>query len=134
MDRISYLLITLDGSANAEAILDYAKLFAQRFKSKIILLSVPKQNQSEETLASIRQYLEGIKNRLADSDIDVQTRVIGQNAGHTIVQVSQDEEIDLIMLLATHGRGGFDRLMLGSVADLVVRHTTCPILLVSARG
>ena len=128
-----HLLITLDGSANAETILDYAKLFAQRFQSQIILLSVPDQNQSEESLASIRHYLDGIKNHLAESNIEVQTRVTGQNAGHTIVQVSQDEEIDLIML-ATHGRGGFDRLMLGSVADLVVRHTTCPILLVPARG
>ncbi len=50
----------------------------------------------------------------------------------TIVQVAEEEDVDIIML-ATHGRGGFDRLFVGSVADRVVQFATCPVFLVPIR-
>ena len=44
------------------------------------------------------------------------------------MRVCQTEMADLIML-ATHGRGGFDRLMVGSVADRVIQQMPCPVFL-----
>lgn len=48
---------------------------------------------------------------------------------HAIVQYSADEKIDLI-LVGTHGRKGFSHMVMGSVAEKVVRLATCPVLTV----
>jgi nucleotide-binding universal stress UspA family protein len=55
--------------------------------------------------------------------------VTGSGPARTIVAVSESEAVDLIML-ATHGRGGLDRLFMGSVADRVVQQTRRPVFLV----
>jgi len=46
--------------------------------------------------------------------------------------VAEEEGVDVVML-ATHGLGGFDRLFVGSVADRVVQKTRCPVFLVPIR-
>lgn len=62
-----------------------------------------------------------------------QTLVTGSEPAYTIVEMADSVEADLIML-ATHGRGGRDRLMFGSVADMVVRHSRRPVFLVPVRS
>ena len=47
---------------------------------------------------------------------------------HAIVTYAQEHQADYIVM-ATHGRAGLRRLLLGSVAELVVRHSTMPVLL-----
>lgn len=49
-----------------------------------------------------------------------------------ILESAQQLEADLIAM-TTHGRGGLGRLVLGSVADEVVRHAVCPLLLVRVK-
>ena len=46
-----------------------------------------------------------------------------------LVRTADDEKAAMIVI-GTHGRGGFQRLMLGSVADRVLRRATCPVLVV----
>jgi nucleotide-binding universal stress UspA family protein len=53
-------------------------------------------------------------------------------AAESILDVARAENADLIVM-STHGRGGFGRFLLGSVADKVVRHTDVPVMLVRAR-
>ena len=48
---------------------------------------------------------------------------------HEIVTLAQDRRADLIVI-DTHGRGGVNRALLGSVADRVVRLASCPVLTV----
>jgi nucleotide-binding universal stress UspA family protein len=50
-----------------------------------------------------------------------------------IIDVAEDHRIDLIVL-ATHGRTGLRRLLIGNVAEKVVRHAPCPVLTVKPRG
>jgi nucleotide-binding universal stress UspA family protein len=50
-----------------------------------------------------------------------------------IIEVADDHRVDLIVL-ATHGRTGLKRLLIGSVAEKVVRHATCPVLTVRPRA
>jgi len=61
----------------------------------------------------------------------VQTSVLVEGSGpdRTIVRASQAKMVDLIML-ATQGRAAFDKLMLGSVAERVIKNTLCPVFLV----
>lgn len=49
-----------------------------------------------------------------------------------IVDVAEDQRIDLIVI-ATHGRTGLHRLIIGNVAEKVVRHAPCPVLTVKPR-
>jgi universal stress protein A len=49
------------------------------------------------------------------------------NPADEIVQLARDEEASLIVL-GTHGRTGFSRLLMGSVAEVVVRRSPCPVL------
>lgn len=52
------------------------------------------------------------------------------NAPNCVLAVAQEEKIELIVM-GTHGRRGFDRLVLGSTTDRVMRKASCPVLVVS---
>jgi nucleotide-binding universal stress UspA family protein len=69
---------------------------------------------------------------LRDQGMAVRPLVEGSRPATTILDVAEREGVDLIMV-ATHGRGGMERLFLGSVADRVVHHSACPVLLIPTR-
>lgn len=79
--------------------------------------------QAETTLTALKVELE------AAGAKSVRTAVIEGHAGTAIVDTAAAEHADVIVM-ATHGRGGLGRAVLGSVADHVVRHAACPVLLV----
>ena len=66
---------------------------------------------------------------LGKDGIPTQIRVAGSRPAQTIISVAKEEQVDLIMM-ATHGRGGLQRLFVGSVADRVVHRSTQPVFLV----
>lgn len=59
----------------------------------------------------------------------VRKLVLTGNAAEEIVKVAEQELVDLI-IIATHGRTGLNRLLFGSVAEKTVRLATCPVLTV----
>ena len=59
----------------------------------------------------------------------VLTTTMGVPAEEILRRLEQDPPIELVVM-ATHGRGGVARLMMGSVADKVIRRATCPVLTV----
>lgn len=123
------LLVALDGSENAERILPYVRLLAQKYGSDVLLLTVPVGIISENYLNHLRDYLEKVANALQLVGVPARTQLTDYGGpARTIVRVCQTEMADLIML-ATHGRGGFDRLMVGSVADRVIQQMPCPVFL-----
>ncbi|HXG82739.1 MAG TPA: universal stress protein, partial [Pyrinomonadaceae bacterium] len=91
--------------------------------------------ESESYAATMQQYLDNIAAKL-ESPI-TRTRVLlgGSGPARTILGVAEEERADLIVL-ATHGRGGANRienLPLGSVSTRVVEKTKCPVLLIPVR-
>jgi len=126
------LLVALDGSEFSERILPFVTLLAKAFDSEILLLSVPVGSTSESYHATIENYLKNMALELGSHDLKVRTLVVGNAAAQTIVMTAETEMADLIML-ATHGRSGMDRLMLGSVAEHVVKNMPCPIFLLPVR-
>jgi len=61
-------------------------------------------------------------------DIDIKIELIaGGDAAHEIVEYASAHDVDLIAV-TTHGRTGFKRLALGSVAEMVIRHSRVPVL------
>ena len=80
------------------------------------------RRDAERDLAGCAAKISGIK---------VTTEVIDGSPARAIVQAATDRKCQLIVM-GTHGRGGFSHLVLGSVAERVVRTASCPVLTVSA--
>jgi nucleotide-binding universal stress UspA family protein len=147
------VLIPLDGSELAEQILEPALALGAATEAEYTLLQVVEQltpasydpasgrvsglseSLLEQLLALDRQhwteaqnYLERLAERLRARPLTVQTRVVSHvQPAAAILDDAQKNAIDLIAL-ATQGRGGLKRLLLGSVADKVVRGAVTPVL------
>jgi nucleotide-binding universal stress UspA family protein len=64
---------------------------------------------------------------LAGPDVAVTVASVVGDPAHAIVRYARDHAVDLIVI-GTHGRSGFSRALLGSVADRVLRAAACPVL------
>ena len=69
----------------------------------------------------------------ADADVDVETAVVEGSPSREIIRHAEEADCDLVVM-GTHGRGGIDRLLLGSVAEKVVRGSSVPVLTVRLDG
>lgn len=129
--KFKNIMVSLDGSEAAEQVLPFIRAFSQKFDSRILLLSVPEGSESDAYDQKITQYIEDVADVLRQEKFDVRTKVGGSGPARTIVAVSVEENIDLIMM-ASHGRGGLERekINLGSVAEKVVQETQCPVFIV----
>ncbi len=141
----THILIPLDGSHLSEVALPIALEIATRFTSQITLLRVaqplnlPKLTSEFTELITTLQtessqeaitYLQTCQNTLAQQGYQVNYRVIkGESITEAILQTADNLAVDLIVM-STHGRGGVQRWVYGSVADKVLRHANIPILLI----
>jgi len=66
---------------------------------------------------------------LPDSHIPVERRLLAGDPADAIIHLAQTEDVDLIVM-GSHGRRGLTRLLMGSVAEAVVRAAPCPVLTV----
>jgi nucleotide-binding universal stress UspA family protein len=138
------ILICLDGSNLSEQMLPYATEVAQRFDSRVVLLQVLQipsslaaasaqgaENVIEEELRRLafeaHQYLDGVAAQLREKGLPVEVVVIEGSPGDAIVEYAKENNAELIVV-ATHGRNNLGRLVFGSVADHVMRHTPIPVL------
>jgi nucleotide-binding universal stress UspA family protein len=119
-------LVPLDGSEVAEQALPLAKLLAGHPLEKIRLLRVIVPGDEPAQLSDYLKYL-----RYQCSGLGV-TVIAGTETGDPAVAILRAAAgVDLI-IIGTHGRGGFDRFRHGSVADQIVREAQSPVLLVRA--
>ncbi len=78
-----------------------------------------------------KEYLESLASRLQNEGIKVATVIREGAADANIVDYAREQGIDLIVM-STHGHGGFRRLLLGSVTDRVIRSGAIPVLVLPA--
>jgi len=135
------ILVPLDGSVTAEAILPEIENLAKGMGARLIVTRVcPSIKVSEpmvsEALTSTsehaEQYLAEMKYTLNGKGIDTETHLCYGDAAYEIIDLSNRKEVDLIAM-STHGRSGIGRWLLGSIAEKVVRHSNRPVLLVRAK-
>ncbi|NNE66839.1 MAG: universal stress protein [Pyrinomonadaceae bacterium] len=125
------ILIALDGSEEAEMVLPYIRAFAMKFNSRVLLVSVPEGSESEGYSEKLKKYLDSIAENLKEEGLEAFTHHTGSGPARTILAVSEDQRVDLIMM-ASHGRGGVvraEKVPIGSVAEKVVKETMCPVFL-----
>jgi nucleotide-binding universal stress UspA family protein len=131
------ILIPLDGSSLAEQILTPAVELARLLEARCTLMRVMELGMDPwdrptgdpdlaEREAQIRAYLEKTADPLRARGLSVTTHVVRaeRSAQAILEQVASSD----VVALATHGRGGVRRLLVGSVADKVIRGATGPVL------
>lgn len=140
------ILVPLDGSKRAEAILPHVEEMARRYQARVILLQVVERTITlvspydamididptdviHQQVDDASYYLAVRRGRLRKKDIRVQTRVEVGPVTQTIIDVAKQEEADVIAM-ASHGRGGLSRVIYGSVAAGVLQRWDRPLLLI----
>lgn len=135
MERI---LVPLDGSALSEAIVPIAEALARDHDAELLLLrAVPTRTgrgsdptEPEVNVGEAERYLARIAAQLhARGFFRVRRSVRHARPEHAISEAAAQDHVDLIAM-ATHGRSGLGRLLLGSVAESLIRHAPAPVLLV----
>ena len=138
------ILVPLDGSTFAEQALPRAGALAAAHHASVVLVTVhhvPTPNFAPDGVwldvsgleAELRnqqqQYLEKIAAELRNKlSIVVNVELLDAPVTASICAYAQEHDVDLIAL-TTHGRTGFSRAWLGSVADGIVRHSVVPVLM-----
>ena len=143
--KTGHILIPLDGSVLAESIVPHALQLGEGVATTYTLLRVVppvwtapevmsepdtiSEGALKERLQGAREYLRSVAELMSGEAVEVKTEVVvGTAAAATILEYARNREADVIAM-ATHGRGGVKRLLLGSVADKVLRGAPIPVLL-----
>jgi nucleotide-binding universal stress UspA family protein len=146
------LLVPLDGSAFAEAALEPAAALAIDLGARLVLLRVESKpvdvlkDSTGRVLAYVDQlleqassvatdYLQGLAERVANQwpGVTVQTEVVFGEPSAAIAEAARDPGAALIVM-ATHGRTGAPRAVMGSVAGRVLEQGNVPLVLVRAES
>lgn len=136
------ILCPVDFSTLGQAALETATSLARDRGSKLLIAHV-----QEPSLAYIggefyygveepsRGELEKMLRAVVPTDPNVgyEHRLVTGEPAQTIVDLAETEGVDMIVL-TTHGRTGLSRLLMGSVAEEVVRKANCPVLTIKANA
>lgn len=142
------ILVPLDGSARAEAILPQVEALALEFGSELILLHVIEPGStlmsahgshpdvgielSRQKKDELERYLAGRKGEFRERGVKIETVLAQGPVVDTIIQTAKEHAVDLVAM-ASHGRTGLERVFYGSVAAGVLQSVDRPLLLVRSR-
>lgn len=145
MTRFTRLLIPTDFSPASDIALEYGLDLATRFGARVEVLHViddfsvlaaypdgfyaelPGLRDQLRTEAEDR--LRTLEARYQTAGVPFATEIVIGRPARAIVREATDRGVDLIVM-GTHGRSGFEHLVLGSVAERVLRTAPCPVLTV----
>jgi nucleotide-binding universal stress UspA family protein len=145
------ILVGLDGSKLAEQIIPFVVEQAKGFKSKVVLVHIVHEpvilspdipgspgvpiempGAAERVLKEQGEafdYLEKIADTLREKGLDTESVVLEGDPGEAMVSYANNNDIELIAV-ATHGRTGLRRAVLGSVTDYILRESGLPVLVI----
>jgi nucleotide-binding universal stress UspA family protein len=130
------ILFPTDFSHASDEVLPHATSLARDSGATLIILHVEEPPLAygggelyygipEPNTEALKKMLEKIKP--ADPKVPFVHRMVTGDPATEIVRVAEEEGVDLIVM-STHGRSGLTRVLMGSVAELVVRRAPCPVL------
>jgi len=146
------ILVPLDGSKRAEAILPHVEELAHKFEAQVVFLRVIEPHSEpyyvnthsggyaaanfevisiETKTKQAESYLTGMIGKFRRKSIKGKSIVVAGSVSHTIMKIAEREKIDLIAM-ASHGRSGLPRVFYGSVAASVLHLVDRPLLLIRA--
>jgi universal stress protein A len=138
---VQHVLVPIDFSATANRALDYAIALAQQLHARLTLLHVlhlAPLEVGELTPGVATTYLDDLETdaqhllqasleRVQHAGLQGDLLLVQGTPTQTIVETAGEQGVDLI-IMGTHGRTGLTHVLLGSVAEHVVRHAPCPVL------
>jgi nucleotide-binding universal stress UspA family protein len=141
--QIKRLMCPLDGSELSERALPTAERLARRFGAELLLLRVVEPYMpapagvmpmlafrlAETSRQAALPYLERWQTEMAARGLAVRALLKEGGARTELIETVTEQAVDLIVM-SSHGRTGGGRFLLGSVAEGVMRHASCPVLLV----
>jgi len=144
--RLKKILLPTDFSGCANYALPYAAAIARATKAQIICVHVvepvvpavgytglaepmPIADISEQLEDSAERQLPKLAECEECAGLNIEEVIVHGDAAAEIVRVASEQEVDLIVI-SSHGRTGLGRMIFGSTAESVVRHATCPVLVV----
>jgi nucleotide-binding universal stress UspA family protein len=144
VDMYNSILVPLDGSKRAEAILRHVEDLAGRYGATVIFLQVVEPvplnvglegahtvlwEESERRTKQAASYLAARQGEFREKGIKVRMRVVHGSTVEAIINAAEREGADLIAM-ASHGRTGLPRVFYGSVAAGVLHRVDRPLLLI----
>lgn len=140
------ILVPLDGSKRAEAVLPHVEELAFLTKATVIFLQVIEHQyvltdpdgfnylgveeiSNEARLKQAKSYLSSLEGEFREKNITTKSVVEVGSVAHSIILVAEREEVDLIAM-ASHGRTGLAHVFYGSVAASVLHLVDRPLLLI----
>ena len=138
---VHHVLVPLDFSTYAEQALDYAIALAQKLQARVTLLHViqppevvkveggiwPSSTFLQDLEAAVTRDMEGYLARVTAAGLAGEIAVVHGVPFQEILDTAKARQVDLI-IMGTHGRTGLSHVLLGSVAEKVVRLAPCPVL------
>lgn len=141
MIAIERILVPIDFSPPSLRALDEAVEFGRPYEAEIIVLCVLERDYHtpitlvpnpraflQEQTSEVEARLAQIATRLGQENVKYRTVIEFGVPYQVIVESAKHLKVDLIVM-STHGRTGLAHVLLGSVAERVVQHAACPILL-----
>jgi nucleotide-binding universal stress UspA family protein len=141
MPQIRSILVPVDFTVYSNRAVDYAAMLARQFGAKITLLHVIEQftYSVTDTIQVVDHYaalkeiaqplMDALKKKLHQQGLKVESLVLRGNPSLQIIEKTRKIHPDMIVM-GTHGRTGIQHLVLGSVAERVVRMSACPVITV----
>jgi nucleotide-binding universal stress UspA family protein len=128
------ILHPTDFSPNSQHALHVAADLARTYDAELILLhvhAIPVALYGEAIVPPEPDYqpLQDELQRIELPGVRINRRLVEGDPVTEILNTARDQHADLIVM-GTHGRRGLKRMLMGSVAELVVRRSTCPVLTV----
>lgn len=132
------VVVGVDGSPASKAALRWAAWHARQLNGTIIAVTawdVPmiynwEVPESGEIATRTAQGLDGIVTEvLGDSEVTVSKEVSSGHPARAVLDAAEEAGADLIVM-GNRGRGGFTKVLLGSVSQHVLHHARCPVLVI----
>jgi nucleotide-binding universal stress UspA family protein len=142
MTTVPKLLVPIDFSSGSDSSVAYATALAQTLRSVVTLFHVYERSDAMSSIVSgadrmvddehdralAREWLEGLRRRTTtDRDVEVRVVVVSGSPAREIISFARKSSFDMIVM-GTHGRTGLQHLLMGSVAEAVLRRASCPVL------
>ena len=138
------ILVPVDLSTQSTRALKVALDVAKKYNSKITILTCleldashhlyyearPSPQQIKKQRKVVKKHFEKLESFAEKYNISIKSKILTSgSAVNNIVSFAKSQKHDLVVI-GSHGRTGFDKLLLGSVANGVSQKTKCPVLIV----
>ena len=144
MKEVTNIFVPVDLDKNTEAIADYATFIAGFFKAKVTLFhaveffaptemalgSFSYEDYTSQSLDNAGKRLAELVSVCAGKGCTCSSKVMVGDIVDSVVDTAKEDGADLI-IMGTHGKRGIEKILLGSVAERVLKRAHCPVLVVN---